>query len=48
MENGKLVKGMRTFFFLQTEWLTLNGNFFSNFTLIAEVEKKINVTKSRG
>lgn len=48
MENGKLVKGMRTFFFI--DWM---ANFkwqfvFSNFTLIAKVEKKINVIKSRG
>ena len=48
MENGKLVKGMRTFFFI--DWMA-NFKwqfFFSNFTLIAKVEKKINVTKTRG
>ena len=39
-ENGKLVKGMRTFFFI--DWMA-NFKwqfFFSNFTLIAKVEKK--------
>lgn len=47
MENGKLVKGMRTFFFI--DWMA-NFKwqfFFSNFTLIAKVEKKIKVSKTR-